>query len=96
MLSKDNDSLLTWILLGVWAVSILTSASKDFFVDKAVRYWHARRAMPVDSDVDDDDASSVAPPAGYQQSDSSDGAARGAIMRDACAEVNDWHYYSNP
>ena len=74
--------------MGVLAVSILTLTFKHF-VNTVVRYWHERRALLVYSDADDDDASSVAPPVGYQQSDLSDGAACGAITHDACAQVND-------
>ena len=50
VLSTDKDFPLTWILLGILEVPILTLAF-NHFVDKAVRYWQERRAMPVESDA---------------------------------------------
>ena len=60
-----------------------------------MRYWHARLAMLVDSDADDDDVSLVAPPVGFRQSGLSGGVACGTAMRNASAQVDDWQYHSN-
>ena len=93
MLSTDNDISWSWVILGVCMVSIITLVLK-YFVDMYLRHRFERRAMPVASYVDGDDASPTARPVGFRQSDSSDDPGCCATVRDASTQVNDWQTYS--